>query len=218
MAKILPRIVLVHGIYSKEGMSNVWNMKAPLEKATGLPVVVFEYGYLHAFQARFDNPAIAKRLAHIIESGDIIVCHSNGAAVTWLATQHEGARPSGVVMINPALDHWRMPVCDWSHIYYNADDSLVWWSKLLPGNIWGDMGEIGYRAQGDNMTRALVDVPIPAFKTRSRVTQINTIDAAYIYGVPKAAGHLAMFQSPCVGPWGAVVGKMILGQVKRGSK
>ena len=213
------RIVLVHGIYSKEGQSSVWNMKAPLEKATGLPVEVFEYGYLHAIQARFENPSIAKRLAHILEPGDIVVNHSNGAAVTYLATVKEGARPSGVVMINPALDTWRLPVCDWAHIYYNAEDEVVWWSQLLIGNVWGDMGQVGFCPEHDItrigwpqlMETQLVDGV--AYSTSVR--QADTIKDAQYLAAPPARGHLAMFQSPCVEPWGRIVGRKILSEITR---
>lgn len=211
------RILLVHGIYSREGESSVWHMKAPLEKATGLPVVVFEYGYEHIIQARFENPAIAKRLAHIMEPGDIVVNHSNGAAVTWLATQNEGARPSGVVMINPALDEWRMPLCDWAHVYYNAEDEIVWLSHLLIGNIWGEMGKTGFRYLKTTQTLAETECLqfIGADLIHTRVRQVNTIDSADAFQVPAAIGHLAMFQSPCVAPWGGIVGRRILSEVSR---
>lgn len=212
---IQKRILLVHGIYSKEGQSSVWNMKAPLEQSTGLPVVVFEYGYMHPVQARFDNPAIAKRLADIMEPGDIIVNHSNGAAVTYLATVNEGARPSGVVMINPALDEWRLPVCDWCHVYHNEDDEVVWWSHLLLGNVWGEMGKIGYIPKGSIppapvQLKAAVEDGGHSWQTR--VQNTDTIVDAVPLGLPAAKGHLAMFQSPCVQPWGATIGRRILGE------
>lgn len=208
------RILLVHGIYSREGESNVWNMKAPLEQATGLPVVVFEYGYMHPVQARFDNPRISRRLADVMEPGDIIVNHSNGAAVTYLATVKHGARPSGVVMINPALDEWRMPVCDWAHVYYNDADEVVWWSHLLPGNVWGEMGRVGFIPQGKRppaWTRNRMALKDNGLTWQTSVlntdTGISRIDA------PAAKGHLAMFQSPCVQPWGKIVGGRILTEI-----
>lgn len=211
---IQKRILLVHGIYSREGESNVWNMKAPLEQATGLPVVVFEYGYMHPVQARFDNPRIARRLADVMEPGDIIVNHSNGAAVTYLATVKHGARPSGVVMINPALDEWRMPVCDWAHVYYNAADDVVWWAHLLPGNVWGEMGRVGFIPQGKRppaWTRNRMTLKDNDVSWQTSVwntdTGISRIDA------PAANGHLAMFQSPCVQPWGKIVGGRILNEI-----
>lgn len=208
------RILLVHGIYSKEGESSVWNMKAPLEQVTGLPVVVFEYGFMHPVQARFENPAIAHRLADVMEPGDIIVNHSNGAAVTYLATMKFGARPSGVVMINPALDEWRMPVCDWAHVYHNEFDDVVWWSRLLIGNVWGEMGRVGFVPKG---AKAPVDGRLQAFLEdgghtwRTRV--LNTDTGVARIDAPAAKGHLAMFQSPCVQPWGRIVGRRILGEL-----
>lgn len=205
------RIVLVHGIFAREGDSNVWNMKAPLEAATGLPVAVFEYGYTGILGARLTNNRTAKRLAHMLMPGDIIVCHSNGAAVTWLATHKHGARPAGVVMINPALDSWRMPLADWAHVYYNAEDTVVWWSKLLVGNVWGEMGRIGYRPRGINHT--LPDTWIDQVDGDKRIVtgieQIDTIVHAKGLLAPPAKGHIAMFQSPCVAPWGAIVGRKI---------
>lgn len=211
MPDIQKRILLVHGIYSKEGESSVWNMKAPLEKSTELPVVVFEYGYLHPVQARFSNPGIAHRLADVMEPGDIVVNHSNGAAVTYLATRDFGARPSGVVMINPALDEWRMPVCDWAHVYYNGDDEVVWWSHLLPGNVWGEMGKIGFIPKGKRppaWTRNRMQIEDGNLRWQTSV--LNTDTAITRIDAPAARGHLAMFESPCVAPWGAIVGKRIL--------
>jgi pimeloyl-ACP methyl ester carboxylesterase len=211
------RILLVHGIYSKEGLSNVWNMRLPLQQATGLPVEVFEYGYTHPVQARFSNPNIAKRLAHVMEPGDIIVCHSNGAAVTWLATHNEGARPSGVVLINPALDVWRMPICDWAHVYYNAGDDVTWWSQFLLGNIWGDMGKVGY------IPPDLRHAPDEAGTTQviggdhfvTHIRQVDTEGRAGFFNAPPARGHTAMFQTPCVIPWGKVVGQRIMTELNQ---
>lgn len=206
------RILLVHGIHAKEGESNVWNMKKPLEQATGLPVVVFEYGFVNFAQARFQNPAIAKRLAHIMLPGDIVVNHSNGAAVTWLATHKEGARPAGVVMLQPALDEWRMPICDWAHVYYNPEDSIVWWSGLLFGNIWGAMGRLGYRPNGSKilMKEDSTIQTVDGAKYPTNIHQVDTINDAGLFGLPEARGHLAVFQSPDVQPWGRFVGSRIL--------
>lgn len=211
------RIVLVHGIFAKEGDSNVWNMKAPLEAATGLPVVVFEYGYTGILGARLNNNRTAKRLAHMLAPGDIIVCHSNGAAVTWLATVKHGARPSGVVMINPALDTWRMPVADWAHVYYNADDSIVALSKILIGNVWGDMGRVGYRPKYVNYTYpdTCAEQEVNGKKTVTTIKQVDTIVQAPDLLAPAAKGHIAMFQSPCVAPWGAIVGRNINNELRK---
>ena len=186
----------MHGICSAEGQENVWNMKAPLERSTGLPVTVFEYGYLHPIQARFQNPSIAKRLAGILEPNDIIVCHSNGAAVTWLATCNEGARPDGVVLVQPALDPWRMPICNWADVVFNAGDEVTEWSKFLLGNIWGDMGKVGYKPKPGEMS--------------NRVRQMDTINDAAALGMPQVSGHTAIFQAPAVTPWGELIGRRII--------
>lgn len=191
------RIVLVHGIYAREGNSNVWNMKEPLERATGLPVEVFEYGFVSAWQARFTNGKNAKKLAKFLRATDVVVNHSNGAAVTWLATNKYGARPFGVVMLQPALDTWLLPKCDWVHVYYNAEDHIVWWSGLLLFHIWGRMGQVGYK-------------PRHTHKELPGVRQIDTINAAAYLDLPPARGHLAVFQQPDVQSWGQYVGHQIL--------
>ena len=140
-----------------------------------------------------------------------MVCHSNGAAVTWMATHKAGARPSGVVMMQPALDEWRMPLCEWAHVYYNADDSITWLSGLLIGNVWGPMGRIGYRPNGDEIIMdedyAIQNVKGEKFKTE--IKQIDTIRDAPAYGVKPAKGHIAIFQQPDVQAWGKIAGEKI---------
>lgn len=206
------KIILVHGIYAKEGESNVWNMKKPLEASTDFQVEVFEYGFVSMLQARFKNPGIAEKLAAAISPGDIVVNHSNGAAVTWMATHKYGARPDGVVMLQPALDEWRMPVCKWAHVYYNKEDSVVWWSSVLLGNVWGKMGKTGY-VQPGRETPLKYDVlwqKVDGEERRTVVRQVDTINDAWRLNVRPARGHLAVFQQPDVAAWGAVVGSRIM--------
>jgi hypothetical protein len=108
-----------------------------------------------------------------------------------------------------------MPVCDWAHVYFNPDDEITWWSSLLLGNLWGDMGKTGFRLKGERLTRAETSVPMNELRppVSVRVRQVDTMRDADYFDVPAARGHLAIFQRPCVEPWGRVVGRRILSEI-----
>lgn len=178
------RIVVVHGIHSREGQSNVWRLK-PYLQLDGHQVEVFEYGFVGALWARFANPGIARRLA-----GDVVldppadyVCHSNGAAVLYLAMRDHGLVAGRVSLINPALDSdIRLPNAAATDIYYNAGDSVVGLASLLLRHYWGRMGNAGY-----------VGPPHAG---------ITNIDCARTAGLPPLDGHLDFFTPGKLDAWG----------------
>ncbi len=180
----MSRIVVIHGIHAREGESNVWRLKPYLEMA-GHSAEVFEYGFVGALWARFANPGIARRLAaHVaIEPPLDYVCHSNGAAVLYLAMRDHGLTARRVSLINPALDSdIRLPHAQHTDIYYNADDAVVGLASLLRRHYWGRMGNAGYVGPFD-----------PA---------IANIDCQAQPGLPRLAGHLDFFTPGKLDAWG----------------
>lgn len=179
----MTHIVVIHGIHAREGESNVWRLKPYLELA-GHTVEVFEYGFVGALWARFANPRIARRLAevHGAQTYDY-VCHSNGAAVLYLAMRDYGLKAGRVSLINPALDSDRvLPGAVHTDIYYNADDAVVGLASLLRGHYWGRMGNAGYMGPHD--------------------PTITNIDCAAQPFLPKLSGHLDFFGPRKLDAWG----------------
>lgn len=179
------RVVVVHGIHAPEGQSNVWRLKPYLE-LHGLAPQVFEYGYMGALWARFANPGVARNLARLAESfGEPVdyVCHSNGAAVLYLAMREHGVAARRVSLINPALDAGlRLPNALFTDIYYNGGDDVAWWASLLPRSVWGRMGRDGYRGAG--------------------AAGVVNIDCGHTAGMPPLDGHLDFFGPEKLDLWG----------------
>jgi len=109
-------------------------------------IIAHPYGFPIVFgTAWLRNPFIARRIAKQIESNDIIIGHSNGAALAWLMAK-EGAPITGIILIDPALDAEKAmaPQVKWIHIFYNTCDTVVNWAKWIPFHLWGDQGRVGY--------------------------------------------------------------------------
>lgn len=140
------KIILIHGIHEREGASNMSVLWPYLQRALPkLQVHLHSYGFMGFWRARLDNPRQARRLAAAIEPGDIVVTHSNGAAITYLACRDYGAQPGGVININPALDRWLTARAPWVETIHSNGDRWVWLSQWVPFHIWGDQGRVGYR-------------------------------------------------------------------------
>lgn len=181
-----PRVVLVHGIHSREGTTNMRRLIPYFEQA-GFRVTVFEYGWLSVLRARWVNPGIARRLASVVRESDHLVCHSNGAAVAWLAMKRHGMKCRHVSLIAPALDADKiLNGAIWTDVYHNACDHVVWFARLLWHHAWGAMGRDGY-TNADGLRRGM-----------------HNIDVANHAGLPVICGHLEYFQPhilPTFAPW-----------------
>lgn len=184
----MSRVVVVHGIHAAEGQSNVWRLKPYLE-LQGHAVEVFEYGYTTAFMAYWRNPGVARRLAETHGDAECdFVCHSNGAAVLYLAMRDYGLKAGRASLINPALDSWRLlSGAQYMDIYYNAYDAVVGLAGLLPGNVWGRMGADGWTGPAD--------------------PTITNIDCANTPFNPRVSGHLDFFTPGKLDVWGRFLAK-----------
>jgi pimeloyl-ACP methyl ester carboxylesterase len=180
-------IHLLHGIHTKPGSRRLQDLVPIVVEASGRPVVYHEYGDIWAIQTRWKNPGIARRLVKLIQPGDILVGHSNGAAI-WMRALMEGAPARGLVLLNPALDDETdfsvAPHLEWIHVYYNDDDEWVPWAarapKWLLDPLWGDMGRDGYRG------------------TDWRVLQT---DCEHTIGMPSLRGHGAILEPTAAYTW-----------------
>ena len=146
-------IWLIHGIHSKEGDHNMSRLFPHMKQLfPDHEVKVFEYGFMGFWKARWANNGVAEQFASLINEGDVVITHSNGAAITYLAVVKHGAKPAIIVNINPALDRWRTAPAKRIMTIHSDGDRAVWWSQWLPGHIWGDQGKVGYKGKERHVT------------------------------------------------------------------
>lgn len=140
------RVILIHGVHTPEGDSNIGRLAPAIEAASGKPVTRHDYGFMGFLQTYFRNAEQARRLAAATRRGDWWVTHSNGASIAWLAVHKHGARPGGIINFNPALDRHRTfnPV-PYILTIHSDGDTAVRLSQYLPFHTWGDQGLVGYK-------------------------------------------------------------------------
>lgn len=150
------KVIIVHGIHTESDCPWMEEL-AKLFNDVGLNTYVWTYGYAYALLTRVQNPGRAKKLRSIIEPGDIVVGHSNGCALAWMATQG-GATLGGAVLINPALDTDKVfPEQTWVNLYPNIHDEAVKLALVFRAHPWGAQGRYGIDpglgAPGQYLTR-----------------------------------------------------------------
>jgi hypothetical protein len=148
----------------------------------GFDPLAHTYGYARAVLTRFQNPGRAKDLSARVVAGDVIVGHSNGCTLTYMASKL-GAPIRGAVFINPALDTDLVlaPQVEWVNLYTNAYDVPVKLAGLLCKHPWGPQGRCGISVKDDRYKRfqtELGDGPCPP-----------------------ARGHSAILRPAMIGPW-----------------
>jgi hypothetical protein len=146
------RVVLLHGIHSKEGDNNMRSLLPYIRRdLPGVTVEIFEYGFMGFWQARWQNNKVAQDFAdYLSERPTGVIAHSNGGAIGYLATTKFLADPQFIVNINPALDRWRIAPVPWVMTIHSPHDRWVNFSQWLPGHVWGDQGRVGYKGRRQN--------------------------------------------------------------------
>ena len=150
-------IHLIHGLHTFDPAQNIGRWMPYLEDA-GFAVRVHRYGYLPFGLAWMRNPGIARRIANTVRADDILICHSNGAAIAYLIGEMRRFR--GVVLVNGALDRDKViPGVDWQMNYYTPGDDVLKYARI-PFHLWGRIGTKGYsghdsRNQDFNMAELL---------------------------------------------------------------
>jgi len=179
-----PRIVIVHGIHTNDRAP--WmDFLVEAFSARGWDACAWTYGYAYALLTRLQNPSRARVLYDLIEPGDVVLGHSNGACLAWMAAKL-GAPIGGAILINPALDTDKVmaPHVPWVNLYPNVYDDAVPFAGLFIGHPWGAQGREG------------LSVPDIRYKTTWTSTRRN--DA------PAVRGHSAVLAADVLPAWSQV--------------
>lgn len=137
-------IYLIHGFnVSDGGLATTGSLRGGLERA-GYEVVAIQYGRLGRLGVRLRNKGIAATLKTILQPDDIVIAHSNGCAITYLAMEM-GATCKHVVLINPALDADK-EIANVRNVtvFYSPTDKWTWLAKFIPWSPWGAQGRKGF--------------------------------------------------------------------------
>lgn len=148
-------IHLIHGIHT-QGESPVQGLIPFLTPSAAVKYP--DYGYILGVETRIINPVIVGTLLAYIEPGDILIGHSNGAAVAY-DLMRAGAPISGMVLINAAVEQTivRQAPCKWIDVYFNPGDKITEAAKLgqelgVVDAVWGEMGHAGYKGSDPAIT------------------------------------------------------------------
>jgi pimeloyl-ACP methyl ester carboxylesterase len=148
-------IHLIHGIHT-QGASPVEGLIPFLSPLAAIKYP--DYGYILGVETRVINPVIVGALLAYIEPGDILVGHSNGAAVAY-DLMRAGAPVEGMVFVNAAVEQTivRQPPCKWIDVYFNPGDEITEAAKLgqelgVVDKVWGEMGHAGYKGSDPGIT------------------------------------------------------------------
>lgn len=180
-----PRLIVVHGIHTADTDQGWMDFLVNAFNEAGWNAAKWTYGYAYALLTRVQNPGRAKKLAELIQPGDVVLGHSNGCCLAWMAAEL-GAPIGGAIMLNPALD------CDkvmakqvpWVNLYPNRHDDAVPFASIFVGHPWGPQGRKGI---------SVADV-------RYRTTWTS----AERQGAPVVHGHSGWMASDVIGAWAKV--------------
>lgn len=165
-----------------------------------------DYGYILAAETRRINPIVVGLLAPYVETGDILIGHSNGCAIIYdmlFALSEKQIIPSGFIFINGALKQ-RITVpagIGWGLVLYNEDDTITSVAEIAAffhtaPRTWGEMGHGGY-------------IGVDA--------RIENVDEKKSIGMPAVSGHSAFFTAANLPVWGDWLGKYIVRKLNQGS-
>lgn len=177
------KVVLIHGIHAKEGNNNMSELLPYIRRdLPGVEVDLYQYGFMGFWQARWQNNSEAEQFAdYLSEDECIIITHSNGAAITYLACKNNGLKPNGVININPALDRWKTsPTARWVLTIHSDQDRWVDLAQWLPFHPWGDQGKVGYKGDAQNTV---------------------SLNASEQSGAMAYGGHCDLFERKRIGDW-----------------
>lgn len=164
-----PRIIIVHGIHTNDSVG--WmDFLVERFRDCGWNAAKWTYGYAYAMLTRWQNPGRAKALAALIQPGDVVLGHSNGCCLAWMAAEL-GAPIGGAIMLNPALD------CDkvmarqvpWVNLYANRHDEVVPLAKVFVGHPWGAQGRDGLGVKDDRYQTVFTDGGYPVVRGHSDI-------------------------------------------------
>ena len=171
-----PRLLVVHGIHTNDDAG--W-MEWIVEefRAAGWDARSWTYGYAWALLTRWQNPGRAKKLAAIIEPGDIVLGHSNGCTLTYMASML-GAPIGGAILLNPALDTDRVlgVQVPWINLYANRGDCAVPFAGLFPRHPWGPQGCEGLTVHDPRYRTVFTDEGKPRVWGHSDILSVANLE------------------------------------------
>ena len=192
------KIHLLHGIHTDLTNPVVGALVPYLEKS-GIQVVHPDYGYILSVETRRINPMVENLLTPYIETGDVLIGHSNGCAIIYdmlYSLSEKNVFPSGFIFINGALEQ-RITVpagIGWGLCIYNEDDTITEVAQIAAlfgtaPRTWGEMGHAGYIGTD---------------------TRVDNVDAKHTAGMPPVRGHSDLFTSTNLPAWGDWIEKYIV--------
>lgn len=180
----MTRAGLVHGWnVGDQGQGTTGGLRPHLERA-GYQVFEYNTGWRFLSGIRFGHERRAKRLARMIQPGDLLIGHSDGCNIINRACWHLAAsgehKPAAVVYLNPALDRDTQlaPQVQGALVFHTRSDNVLWLAQKLPLHPWGGMGRYGYRENN------------PTYQD----SRYNNI--AYEHLAIDAPGHSGAFKKP----------------------
>ncbi len=147
------RVILCHGFNVRDNGAGTIDQLIPHLTDRGCEVVQFDTGWRGLLGVRYGDAKRAAKLASIVRPGDVLIGHSDGCNVInqagWLLADNETRKPFAVVYCNPALDSDTplAPQVKGALVFFTSSDRIVWFSRVLLGHPWGEMGRTGYRAK-----------------------------------------------------------------------
>lgn len=161
-------------------------------------VVWVDYGFILGIETRLVNPLIMHTMLPYINKGDLLVGHSNGAAIAYMLMQ-AGAPVGGCVFINGALEQriTRSVGVGFIDCFWNPGDDITEVADIgeklgIDSPVWGPMGHGGY------------------IGTDPAITNINCGVTA---GMPVVSGHSDFFTPSKLIAWGPYLAARIVGHL-----
>ena len=186
-----PQVLLIHGFNVKDGGKKSIGELGPYFTNRDCDVHMRKYGHFTITEARLKNDDVAKQVEQFVKNSVepvILVGHSNGCNIIYLAMKLFKAEPAHTVFINPALkrDIRMPPSCKSLDIWHSPSDKPVKWARFLWKSKylnWGAMGTYGPSYEDPRINSYNKEEMLPSSKTHSDMFHTENIS---FYG-PKVA-------------------------------
>ncbi len=152
--KLRGRVFVLHGFNVRDGGTGSIDKLIPALVGADFEVVEFDYGWMFLLGAKLRDRFLARKLAKMVQPGDVVIAHSNGCCIAQMAAEL-GAPFAVMVFISPALDRdaERPAQVGERHVWHTPSDEWVTKARWLPFAKWGDMGAVGYQGKPDERTK-----------------------------------------------------------------
>lgn len=157
----IKRVILIHGFNVSDGGAGTTDkLRLPIE-ALGIEVIEFDTKWKQGLvrdliSVRMDNGKRARRLASMLQEGDLLIGHSNGCAIIdlacWQLASFDNAPKVACLYLNAALDKDApiAPQVAAQWVFYTKSDRTVGFAAKLLGSHWGSQGRDGYKGEEDS--------------------------------------------------------------------